>query len=119
MIKRTPLKRKTPLNRGKKALKSSGKLRKVGKIGKANIESRKLIAKVAEEKNLTYCEIRLDGCMGTFGLAPAHRHRRGWYKGNIELLSAFEEWVCACQYCHLKIDANKKLLEETFKRLRP
>ena len=31
MIKRTPLKRKTPLNRGKKALKSSGKLRKVGK----------------------------------------------------------------------------------------
>lgn len=93
-------------------------LKKVGNIGKANRKARKLIAEKAEELNLTTCEIRLEGCRGTFGIAPAHRHRRGWYKGDVELLANTKEWVAACQYCHERIDADQELLEEVFEELR-
>lgn len=93
-------------------------LKRVGKIGRANIEARKRIAEICEDKNITTCEIRLNGCMGTFGIAPAHRHRRGWYQGDQNKLADYNEWVAACQYCHLNIDADEDLLEETFARLR-
>ena len=93
-------------------------LNKIGKIGQANIKSRKIIAEICEQKGLNYCEVRLEGCMGTFGIAPAHRHRRGYYQGNPERLADFNEWVVACQYCHQKIDSNQELLEQTFERLR-
>lgn len=93
-------------------------IKRVGKIGRANIEARKMIAKIAEEHNLTTCEIRFAGCLGTFGIAPAHRHRRGYYHGDPKKLADYNEWVAACQHCHGLIDNNKQLLKETFNRLR-
>lgn len=94
-------------------------LRKIGKIGQANILARKKIAEIAEENNINICEIKLQGCLVNFALAPAHRHKRIWYKGNIDLLSDFNQWICACVVCHDKIENNEKLTEEVFKRCRP
>lgn len=74
---------------------------------------------MAEERWITTCEIKFPGCMGDFGIAPAHRHKRDWYNGNIKLLADYNQWVAACQYCHDKIEMNRELTEETFNRLRP
>ena len=94
-------------------------LRKIGKVGRANLEARKRIAVIAQEKGLSRCEIDLHGCTRTWPLAPAHRHKRTWYKGDVELLSNFSEWVVACQTCHDAIEHNPTLTEEVFTRLRP
>ena len=93
-------------------------LNKIGRIGKANIIARQRISNIAEDLNLNYCELRLDGCTGNFALAPAHRHKRGWYKGDPELLSDYKQWVCACQVCHNQIEIDPVLTEEVFINLR-
>ena len=90
-------------------------LRKVGRIGEANIEARKRIAEIARRNNLIACELVLDdGCLGYSYLAPAHRH-----KGDVEKLSDYNEWIAACQNCHNLIENDPKLTEEVFKNLRP
>ena len=95
-------------------------LRKVGRIGEANIEARKRIAEIARRNNLIACELVLDdGCLGYSYLAPAHRHKRSWYKGDVEKLSDYNEWVAACQSCHNTIENDPILTEEVFKKLRP
>lgn len=94
-------------------------LKKIGKIGKANIEARKRIAEIAEDKWITWCEIRLANCLGGFALAPAHKYKRAWYKGDVEKLSDYNEWVAACQNCHNTIENDPQLTEEVFKELRP
>ena len=106
-MKRTPLKAKR------------WGIKTIGKRGRANREARKRIAQLGAEMNITECEIKLAGCMRTFGLAPAHKHKRDWYNGDVEKLSDPNEWVGACQYCHDKIESNKALTEEVFNRLRP
>lgn len=93
-------------------------IRKVGKVGKANIAARKIIAEIAEEKNLVRCEIGFEDCLQNLYLAPAHRHKRAWYKGDVELLADFKQWVAACQICHNIIEFNAGLTEEMFLRLR-
>src|SRR3990167_3553810 len=94
-------------------------LKRIGKIGEANQEARAKIAEIAEERGLNYCELGLSGCLHTVFLAPAHRHKRGWYKGNAELLADPYEWISACVNCHSVIEANKDLTEGVFEKLRP
>lgn len=77
-----------------------------------------MIAKIAEEKSLDSCEIRLTGCTKTFGLAPAHKKKRVFYR-SAEELADYNEWVAACQHCHNQIEDSRELTETTFKRLRP
>jgi len=96
-----------------------GSLNKIGKIGQANILARTKIAEIAEEKGLNFCEIKLEGCLGSMYLAPAHRHKRSWYKGNVELLADFSEWVCACVSCHNLIEHNEELTASIFTKCRP
>lgn len=93
-------------------------LKRIGKIGEANILARKKIAEIAEEINFNTCEIKLEGCLRNFALAPAHRHKRAWYKGDVDLLADFNQWVCACVVCHNKIEHNEELTEEVFNKLR-
>ena len=112
------LNRYTPLTSKGGGLKRTP-LRKVGKVGNANREARSTIADICEEKGLNFCEIRLDGCMGNWPLAPAHRHKRAWYKGDAILLADYNQWVVACQICHDQIEHNAELTEEVFKKLRP
>lgn len=94
------------------------RIKKIGKVGQANIQARKRIAEIAEEKGLNYCEIQFTGCTMTWPLAPAHRHKRAWYQGNAELLADFNEWVCACQNCHDTIEHDAELTQEVFEKLR-
>jgi hypothetical protein len=95
------------------------RIRKVGKVGHANREARTIIADIAENMGLNYCEIGLPGCLVTYFLAPAHRNKRSFYRGNSALLAAYEQWVSSCQKCHDQIEHNKTLTEAVFERLRP
>lgn len=95
------------------------KLNKIGVVGRANIEARQRIAEIAEEMGLNYCEIGFKGCTVSWPLYPAHRHKRSWYKGNVDSLADPSEWVSACINCHDRIENDPELTEETFKRLRP
>lgn len=97
-------------------------LRKIGKVGDANIKARKIIAAICEEKGLNYCEIRFNKdvqCMGNWPLAPAHLHKRAWYKGDVALLSDYNQWVVACQVCHDHMEHDAELTQKVFKKLRP
>lgn len=116
---------KQAIKRAKKLATPSVKrttMKKIGKVGKANTEARKIIVEICEEKGLNYCEIRFNKdvqCLGSWPLAPAHLHKRAWYKGNVELLADFNQWVVACQVCHDRIEHDKELTEKVFKKLRP
>jgi len=94
-------------------------IKKVGRVGQANIKARKMIATIAEEKGLTRCEIQLQGCTQTWPLAPAHLHKRAWYQGDAELLADYNQWVVACNTCHNTIEHNSELTKQVFERLRP
>jgi hypothetical protein len=85
---------------------------------KINAKARKKIAEKAEELQLTRCELKLAGCMGN-AHAPAHRHKRSWYKGRPDyLLWDIGQWVAACQSCHHKIEFDKELTAKMFMQLR-
>lgn len=94
-------------------------LRRIGSIGKANMAARRIIAEIAEEKCLDYCEIQLDGICQNWPLSPAHRHKRAWYKGDVALLSDYNQWLAACQACHNFIEHKAIFTEELFIQLRP
>jgi len=91
-------------------------LKRIGKTGKANIEANK---KLSEKLPKEYCEMRLEGCMGNWPLQYAHRHKRSWYKGDVELLSDVNQVIVACQACHERTEHNRELNKEMFAKLRP
>ena len=78
-----------------------------------------MIAEICEERSLRRCEINFAGCLVTWALAPAHKNKRIWYKGNAELLADYDQWVVACQMCHDKIEHDRELTLKVFARLRP
>jgi hypothetical protein len=53
-----------------------------------------------QQNPITHCEVRFEGCYGTYGLAPAHSKDRG----DIHTESDFGEVVAACQHCHCYLD---------------
>lgn len=70
------------------------------------------------DKDISTCEIRFGGCMNNMFLGFAHRHKRRWYKHDPELLHDFNQTVLACAACHEKIEYDKELTKDTFRRLR-
>lgn len=121
---RTPLRAKKPWNPVRKplatrtGLKAHKAIKKVGKVGRANVAARQQIAVVSEAMNLKVCEINLEGCTRTWPLAPAHRHKRSWYKGDADLLSRPDQFVAACTGCHDQIEHDAGRTEEIFLKLR-
>lgn len=102
-------------------------INKLGKIGLVNKEARRRIAEKAEELGLNRCELDLKNkfgikdvgeCSKYIFLAPAHRHKRDWYKGDVEKLSDYKQWVCGCTMCHQRIEYDKELTEKVFEKLR-
>ena len=92
---------------------------KIGKVGRNAINANKEIKRICDEKGIHSCEIKLNGnCWGSSEIHPAHKHKRIWYRSCPELLSDFNQWILACPYCHEKLEYDKKLTLETFKRLR-
>lgn len=114
---KSSLKAKTGL-KSHVTLKSRKAIKKMGKVGRENLKARKQIAEYCEKKQLKECEIKLSGCMRKWPLAPAHRHKRAWYKGNSDLLADPKQWVVACQHCHDQIEHNAVLTENIFLQLR-
>lgn len=102
-MKKTPLLRKTPL-------------RRVGKVGNANLEANKRLKNVLGHIN--QCEMRLDGCLVSWPLQFAHRHKRSWYKGDVDKLSDPKQVIVACQNCHEKTEFNRELNDQVFQELR-
>lgn len=90
----------------------------MGKITEANKKANAKLKKMFYEKGITTCEIRFAGCMNDNFLSFAHRHKRLWYRGQLELLSDFNQVVLACASCHQEIEGNKELTERVFARLR-
>ena len=88
-------------------------IKRCGKIGLANLQARKIISQISEEKELN---------LGNWLLAPAHRYPRAFYKGSVELLSDYKQWICCCSMCHEKLDRrtaeSKELTEEIFLKIR-
>ena len=91
-------------------------LKRIGKIGKANIEANKIL----REKlgHIIYCEMKLAGCLGSWPLQFAHRHKRIFYKGEVGKLSDIKQVVVACQNCHYRQENDKQLTEAIFFNLR-
>lgn len=119
LTSRTTLKTKT-------TLKAKKRMKKAGKVGEANMAARKEIVKKAEAMKLTSCELGpilvgeygINVCLYNFALAPAHRHKRAWYKGDAEKLADVKQWVAACQCCHDAIEFDAALTEAVFMKLR-
>lgn len=105
-MKRTPFKRRSTII-------------KQGRISEINAEARKKIAEIAEEMNLNYCELQFEGCQEYYTLAPAHKNRREWYRGDVNKLSDYNQWICACSNCHQQLDDDENLKDEVFNKLRP
>ena len=78
------------------------RIRRIGKVGRANLEANKRLKELFQGK--THCEIRLSSCLGTWPLQRCHRHKRAWYKGDVEKLSDYKQVVIGCQNCHEKIE---------------
>lgn len=68
-----------------------------------------------QQRPIEYCEVRLEGCFGTFGLAPAHSRKRR----EIETKDQFFEVVAACLNCHRKLDEqmSHEEMEATVKQI--
>ncbi len=49
---------------------------------------------------IEYCEVRLTGCFGSYGLSPAHSLDRD----EIHTKEDFFEVVAACGFCHTALD---------------
>src|SRR3990167_1802214 len=93
-------------------------LKKIGKIGRANIGANRRLRALFRDKGIYGCELNLKDCLGDFTSAFAHRHKRIWYKGDVEKLSDWKQVVIACAECHLLIDNDKDLTEKLFLKLR-
>lgn len=91
-------------------------LNKMGKVGRANLEANKILKEIFAGTG--YCELSLEGCMRTWPLQFAHRHKRQWYQGDVKKLSDRQQVIVACQVCHERIENDKGLTEEVFNRLR-
>ena len=120
-MKRSYLKRgtsqmkRTPFKRGTSQMKRTS-INKVGPVGRANLAANKKLKDVLSD--IDSCEIQLHECLGSFTMANAHRHKRSWYQGDVELLSDRNQVVKACVSCHDKIEFDSELTEKVFLRLR-
>ena len=91
-------------------------MKKTGKRTKMNQKAREMIAFTCTTEDLSFCEVKLAGCMGE-GHAPAHRKKRRHYK-TAEELADRKEWVASCAKCHDKMEKDPELTKLVFKELR-
>ena len=87
---------------------------KVGKIGKANAAANRKLKKMFMDKGITTCEF----CGADNYLGFAHRHKRVWYRQNLDLLSDFRQVLLLCQKDHDMIEYSQERTEHLFVSLR-
>ena len=93
-------------------------LKRIGKIGKRNLDANKKIAQIWRDKNIIECEIKLEGCLRNWLLQNVHRKKRIEYIKNPELLYNFNQVIRGCGNCHQKLENDKELTEQKFLELR-
>lgn len=93
-------------------------LRKIGKVGRANIAANKKIR--VQRPEIEHCELvgLVEHECAPFALTNAHRHKRAWYGGDPDLLSDRKQWIRACVVSHDIIEHDAELTEQVFMRLR-
>ena len=94
------------------------RLKPIGKIGRRNMHANDLLKVMFAKEFVDSCEVKLDGCMGDFGISFAHRHKRIWYRKQPNLLSDWHQVVLACASCHGLMETDKELTKFVFEDLR-
>lgn len=89
-----------------------------GKIGKANQKANRLLKTLFLAKGITTCELRYTGCTRDSFLGFAHRHKRIYYRNQLDKLSDYSQVILACTNCHNKIEYDEELTQIAFERLR-
>jgi hypothetical protein len=92
-------------------------MKKIGKIGKINIDANRKLKQLFQDKGINYCEVDIPHDCNSW-LTFAHRHKRSWYRGNSDLLSDFNQVILSCLTVHMILEQNSKLTEEVFIKLR-
>jgi len=89
-------------------------IKRIGKIGKRNIDANKKLKEIFLEKGIVRCEL----CGTDNFLSFAHKHKRDWYRRYPELLSDYNQVLLLCIPCHEKIEVNRVETRALFIRLR-
>ncbi len=85
---------------------------KLGKKGKLNKKSNKLLKQIFLDKGITYCEV----CGTNHGLTFAHKEKRR--NMTPEQLSDFNYVLLLCIQCHQDIEFSREKTEQLFRLLR-
>lgn len=89
-------------------------IKRLGKKGREWNNARRKLKKEYYAKNITTCELMLEGCTATNYLSFAHRYKRR----DPRCEHTFEQTILACIPCHNKIEYDKELTEKMFGILR-
>lgn len=89
-------------------------IKRIGKIGKRNVEANKILKEIFLEKGIVRCEV----CGTDNFLSFAHRHKRDWYRSCPYLLSDYNQVLLLCVPCHATIEVSKEKTERLFETLR-
>lgn len=101
-MKRTPLKKGKPL-------------RRIGKRGRRNAKTNRILKKEAERADIRYCELNYPGCT-KIALSWAHSRRRRKFEND----SDWTETLLSCWECHRQLDQehSHEETEEIVKQVR-
>jgi hypothetical protein len=89
-------------------------VRKLGKVGKRNLEANRKLKMLFADKGITRCEL----CQSSFILSWHHRHKRMWYRSCPEMLSDFSQAILVCARHHDMLEKDKNYSQEVFESLR-
>jgi len=87
-------------------------MKRIGKIGKINIEANRILFQKFREAEIDYCELKFQGCLKNWLLQFCHKEKREWYRGKPELLSDLKHVILGCQNCHEILDNRAKTTKE-------
>jgi hypothetical protein len=93
-------------------------IRKVGKIGKRNMEANQILHKLYAPLNLPPCEAGIPNLCWNETHGYMHRHGRVWYRSHPELLHSVNQTLRGCNPCHTYLDAHRKDREALFMKRR-
>ena len=85
----------------------------MGKVAEWDRERKKLKI-IYEEKEITVCEARYEGCSYNNFLSFAHRYKRN----DPRCTHTFKGTLLLCISCHGKIEYDRELTEKLFNKLR-
>jgi len=83
-------------------------LKKIGKIGRRNIDANKLLKLIFNDYGINRCELNFKGCTPGIFLGFCHREKREYYRKFPELLHNFKHVILGCQNCHSILDDRSK-----------